>query len=1060
MRWRIGWLFNTLNYQIDKNLSETVYASESFQRHGWSFLERQILKISKHPLKYAAFIPLSGILLIASASLLKQYYYPHIQSLLYNLRWIFSWQEVFLGAQLTLIGVVFPLVIGLVGFLLQNKTASKAIWSVYNHYSAFLFSGFSGLMLILFIIVGRYAESIYSDYPYIGHCLLSNAWFIGNIFFCGWFLLATFKIIQESERDNLIVRYTLNESFIGSIRKRLSYLLPQAAFDHGILSLPAEAKFEVSTIRFSSSADFPFKSHLFKSDRYVSAIRFRFLQWAISTKIALQEPSGDLVLPLTVDNYGKRQFVIADFSSSEGGKITRLLLRLAYGFSRKRPYEKDQLDEIIFAIVGNVHDEFSNDVRRFDIALKKLTDWHCEIADSLSFVNDDQKVDNWLQLASSPMWGRSYLDELLYEYYQIVKKCVTRIPYAPEYFNLILHLFPRLHNFSKNQLPEQYVDKLIQSQYLCWYSIVNWYKDIQGGTQSSAAENYRACLMEYVSNWESWLMYLEARSKRWSKSTYKLRFFVTHLKYTAQGIIASVNCEDEISSHWAVDMLLYWHDNATTRSHGVSRYLWRTPILVHSLFGSSRDGALWRYILNGNEYDDVTAAEVSLEHVWQDVRISVAAYLNSSSSGDDLKSDLVDALISGRRFSAGLDSAGNSQALDQPQEIFQSYLRQIWFSEYEENSYGAWLSYLIDAFNRIDEPKRISGRVYSIVGARNVHSLRMSFIFFVARASHSIWNVSQAWIDLLLSDISSVQRRGDIQREISSWIEILTKDANNFTGLSDHQKDNCVESLKSLYENLKGHNVKLIADADIDHDRLLEFAKSASRDAFKADAGGFLVSLFSEIKESLTEQSDKECSLSVNEYDKANVAKGIDVARSVNELDWMSENIKRSVDQNLTREVVFGKQHTESYFADANELVDRLVNDISQLPKGDWLILVGCWPVQRLLDEQLYATGGRKFDIKYLKGFGESYILHLNRVPVYQINRTSPSTVLLVERAAFSKLEVRRYPNGQLVDVRFTDINTETLKGKLKFRYQLRAEFNQNVKTYRYNFVDSQSDDE
>ena len=1049
---KLGRILKTLDYLIEKNLEESIFSSEAFLKHKWGPLEKQILTLSKHPLVYALLIPLSGFLLFLAAFLLKEYYYGSIKKDLYELRWIFEWQDIILSGQLTLIGVVFPLVIGLIGFLLQGKSASKSIWEIYTRYSGFIFSGFSGLLLAVFIIIGKYIESLSPDYPYIAHSIFSSLWFFANIFLVGWFLWSTFKIIQEDDRDSLLTRFTINNSFVENIRKRLALRIPVSAFRQSTLTLNKSADFEVGTSLISSKNEHDFSVN-FGRPKYISSIRFRFLQWAVDFKCMGFDRSGDLTLPAVVDNTPRKKFILATFSKSEGSLITRALIRAAYGFSRNQPYSSDHLNENIFAMVGSVYDSLQASVKRFEMSVENLIYWHCQVSDSLSFRNDDNDIDNWLGLGSGGIFGRSYLEELFYEYHQIVKEATSKIPVEPGYFRFVIHLFPRLERLPSKSLPPQNIERIIHSQYLVWSTVVNWYKSSKSEHSSSAMDNYVSVLISFVGTWEVWLSHMEAKSSRWSNYEDNFDFYISHLKYTAQMVVSSANANDKISSEWAADTLLYWFSNASSFAQKeASRYLWKTPLLVHTLLRQNRDNDDWRYILNGNSFDPITACELAAEHAWKDLRLLTSSYLIVKDPKNELFVSLSRALVSGRRHHSERDSEGYHEDLSHPSEILQSYLRQTWFSEFENQTYSSWISSLVNNFSRIDEPDRVSGRVYSSWGARNAESLRKGFIYLAARNSTTRWSISSSWMDLIASKISSVEKRNNLKREIEKW-KIIIDDDIALEGLTGNLKENFNESLEDLLIIIDGYNRDEISQAQIDEQRLLDFASNASRDAFTKENGYFLVSFFKSIDKTNIMNPEQEKILTINDYEKANLALGTHTNRAINEADWMADNVKLSVGSKITREVVFRKQHTTSKFNTATDLVERISNDLKKIQNNEWIILVGSRAVQMLIDEELYNSHGSDFNIEYLDGFESSYLAHLSGVPVYRVHQCKPETVILINREALSSLEFREYDNGELVEVTFSDFDKETLKGKLKFRYQLTVSFDSESESYCYQII-------
>ncbi|MNR31227.1 hypothetical protein D3C85_1487240 [compost metagenome] len=66
-----------------------------------------------------------AILLTSSLLIWKAQVAPFAIIYLPNWKKLIEWQDGFLAGQLTIVGVVYPLVIGLIGVLFQNKSAKK-----------------------------------------------------------------------------------------------------------------------------------------------------------------------------------------------------------------------------------------------------------------------------------------------------------------------------------------------------------------------------------------------------------------------------------------------------------------------------------------------------------------------------------------------------------------------------------------------------------------------------------------------------------------------------------------------------------------------------------------------------------------------------------------------------------------------------------------------------------------------------------------------------------------------------------------------------------------------
>ncbi|WJG07631.1 hypothetical protein [Aliiglaciecola sp. LCG003] len=162
MFFKIGKLLNSLRYHIDKNIDETLYQNKAFLSSKWSLLEYSILRWSQRHGYYIFLTVTLAILIVTNLFLLIPLViddFPHWRKLI-------DWQGGFLAGQLTIIGVVYPLVIGLIGVLFQNKSAKKTLFPIYHMYSGFMFAGLSGLFLSIFIVLGYFLSANLDDSTY------------------------------------------------------------------------------------------------------------------------------------------------------------------------------------------------------------------------------------------------------------------------------------------------------------------------------------------------------------------------------------------------------------------------------------------------------------------------------------------------------------------------------------------------------------------------------------------------------------------------------------------------------------------------------------------------------------------------------------------------------------------------------------------------------------------------------------------------------------------------------------------------------------------------------
>ncbi|PSW98672.1 hypothetical protein [Photobacterium iliopiscarium] len=163
-------LFTSLLNSVDKDIKDTLYKNKRFLEDRWGYWERNIVLWSSNYTKYVL-LTLSMFLLV---SVLVYFILPYISDYFINIypKWdgISDWQTTFLSSQLTIVGVVYPLVIGLVSIVFQNKSEKKAIFPIFQIYSGFMFAGLSGLMLSGFIVLGYLIEPYIPKNAYSAIC--------------------------------------------------------------------------------------------------------------------------------------------------------------------------------------------------------------------------------------------------------------------------------------------------------------------------------------------------------------------------------------------------------------------------------------------------------------------------------------------------------------------------------------------------------------------------------------------------------------------------------------------------------------------------------------------------------------------------------------------------------------------------------------------------------------------------------------------------------------------------------------------------------------------------
>ncbi|NOH99265.1 hypothetical protein [Vibrio sp. 99-70-13A1] len=136
-------------------------------------------------------------------------------------------------------------------------------------------------------------------------------------------------------------------------------------------------------------------------------------------------------------------------------------------FAPKRANKKLKLSTIVDTFVGAAHDSIkSENSREFSENLDVLANAHSEIASVLSFINDNDKLDNWMVLPSNSFLGRNYLDEFTSEYYQLARLAIEKFDHSSSFFHDMLYLYQKIYA-RRDSLVKQEINSLLQGAGFC-----------------------------------------------------------------------------------------------------------------------------------------------------------------------------------------------------------------------------------------------------------------------------------------------------------------------------------------------------------------------------------------------------------------------------------------------------------------------------------------------------------------------------------------------------------------------------------------------------------------
>lgn len=162
-----GKLLNSVTWQVRADLRRKLKANRDHKNLSWNLAERLQVYCSTHYIR--AMLILWGVAAgaVAVAHYARPVFDPFARQHFKGITALPGWMSSLLGSQVTLIGIVFPLVVGLISVLFQKKSSRIHIQSAYQLNSGYMFAGLSALSLAGFILMAGIASSLGDNY---GRC--------------------------------------------------------------------------------------------------------------------------------------------------------------------------------------------------------------------------------------------------------------------------------------------------------------------------------------------------------------------------------------------------------------------------------------------------------------------------------------------------------------------------------------------------------------------------------------------------------------------------------------------------------------------------------------------------------------------------------------------------------------------------------------------------------------------------------------------------------------------------------------------------------------------------
>lgn len=645
-----------------------------------------------------------------------------------------------MGAQATLLGLVYPLVIALVSLLLQETAARGARLNVYFKETEATVVGATAL---LFVAVVSAQSVFYGQAPVrvvAAITVVNILWFIGNLGGLAFFVLSSLEFVRPTGRHRMMESYIANTAwpaqFLATVRA--NRLL--GAQSYGYIDQPVEAgavgvinpyEFDPPVLRRTLAgpltlADVAFGrlNAVLRSQRRGASHGRTPAALTFSPSIDTDYPAGAVALAR-----GSGTLCFAE----------KVLLNRAFRFTRTRRKDDGSLtQDLLTELVASAHAQFeAGSFEGFEVRVDEAVQLHVrlyELGANPRLPHDDpfnyaSIEEGWDTLGMS--WVAAYR--------ALLQRAGDRIDREPRFFEKLIHIPARLHRRVRRVAPSEARRALFHLAAVPVLALL----DRAGQEKADAApigaaapavfdfrgaagEKYKRFWISYVGGWEGFGEALgslgrnEGEPHAWDDLRGVATELFRHLSDTALLTVRAAQIGETQAIGWTADMLVKWRSR-TIRRLAEDRGGWA---LHRPLLTLAHARMTWAEIeaapLSLHDEPKVPSGVFGalMDNVWFDAVVmtlanllakcpeQVAGVMPDSGAG---RAAL--ALYHGRTF----DRDGSTLPQIRPMELA-ALLRSLLRRADRATGYGADIDGISERIERLDGPNYVSGRVYGWSG--------------------------------------------------------------------------------------------------------------------------------------------------------------------------------------------------------------------------------------------------------------------------------------------------------------------------------------------------------
>jgi len=1012
--------------------------------------------------------------------------------------------------QATILAMTYPIVLGFITLLFQQRGTSEYQLKIYLADSCALLSGLAPFALIL--LMGLQYLFIKTVVPGVAAwwTMLDLAWFLINSAFTINFLIKTYDFLIPSIREDLVRRFMFNVVWPNEIRTLLrEQIFPNAPHTELLSNSSARvhcgALWDNSmrpavTVELGGSKTF--------SNVYFLPLRTAVNRWLRRTEVAHKATSTrstsntDLYFPIDIDNAYSGTAVVARLQGAT--PLTRLeilLIRFALRFI-------DSPTQSIGIDVNNILSEWrdsaidaahSHKQQAYTDAVRQLIRFTIAIHEASNYISENGQRVDFSELRGSSILGGPLYIRWSRNLFDIIKAAAELIDDDTVYIRTAAYIPQSMVYARKVINNDAVVEHYLSLGRTCFIHMGIWWVnklEESGVAQHDACNathvrppyqgHYARSLTEFVGAWEGITKYAirgsdMVNSLEWSEIQKDTLLYRKHVSLTVLMVIDAVAIGDTSGAEAALDVLQKWWNGLSLR-FGAQAYIVQGRWRINSdvITTNTQEGAYEQIsadlIPGGRSNINEALVGVVLKNMWID-HVCVAGYLlirwgARCTCDKSLPAKLLKAILGGVDLRNDSSVTEPLNPLRSRIDLFAGILRQGFVESGSGGSYKAHIESVLSESMDIGRQDYIPGRIHHGWGGNDEDIATEAKLLLLMLLDPTQWTIGSELSDFI-ADI--VQRHNETARALkeyigkcisalqglgNDWVEFFNciKGTTGPDGYAE-AKASLINALQDFHDRIEEALRGAIVQARIDESHLRDIESWCQEEAFDKVAGSPIVRLFSTVRADNKPKQTR--TLILQNLSKAEYVTPLMGQRPANEHEWFVKTFTDHVGWAVTRDILLkmhpneldgsnSKKYWEVLKTFSKQCIDARLRPILMIENQatpKWLL---DWTFGYRREETDIPSDMRFYRDETITN--PSYVGNINDVEVFT-NPLPPGASIAIPRELLSTVEFGVNENGRMVSAVVREIEGNDKQINIALLWQQEVQLNEELMHYTAKFV-------